>query len=201
MQGPETRLSLLASLNDPSASDAWAEFDGLYRPLVYRVARGKGLQHADAEDLAQQVLAVVNGAIDSFDPDADGSFRGWLFTITRNLVVNHLTRGPHSRKHGPIGSGDSKVQQMLMQHPSDESHTATLFQLEYRRGRFQQAARKLKSQFNEETWQAFWRTSVDGQSISDVAEQLARTPGAIRMARCRVLARIRGEVQTMNEGE
>lgn len=196
LQGPETRLSLLASLNDPVSDQAWAEFDCIYRPLVIRVARTKGLQHADAEDLAQQVLAVVSDAIGSFDADADGSFRGWLFTITRNLVVNHLTRGPQSGKRGPIASGDSDVQQMLLHHPAPEDHNATLFGLEYRRSRFQQAARKLQSQFSEDTWHSFWATAVQGQSIEEVAAQGGKTVGSIRMARCRVLAAIRQEVTT-----
>ncbi|MCA9135429.1 MAG: sigma-70 family RNA polymerase sigma factor [Planctomycetales bacterium] len=196
MQGPETRQSLLASLNEPASDEAWADFDCIYRPLVIRVARAKGLQHADADDLAQQVLAVVSNAIASFDPNADGSFRSWLFTITRNLVVNHLTRGPLSGKRGPIGSGDSDVQRMLLQHPAAEDNTATLFGLEYRRSRFQQAARKLKSQFSEDTWHAFWATAVLGNRIEEVATQLGKTSGAIRMARCRVLAAIRQEVST-----
>ena len=65
----------MASLCDPASEEAWSEFAGVYRPLVIRVARAKGLQHADAEDLAQDVLATVGRAIESFDPDADGSFR------------------------------------------------------------------------------------------------------------------------------
>jgi RNA polymerase sigma factor (sigma-70 family) len=91
MQGPETRESLLARLNSPQSDEGWCEFAAIYRPLVYRVARAKGLQHADAEDLTQDVLAVVERSLDRFDP-AIGGFRGWLYQITRNLVVNHLTR-------------------------------------------------------------------------------------------------------------
>lgn len=199
MQGPETRLSLLARLNDPASEEAWAEFATIYRPLVYRVARAKGLQHADAEDLAQQVLTVVGSAIGKFDANGDGSFRSWLFTITRNLVVNHLTRGPLSGKKGPMGSGDSDVQKLLLQHPAVETHTASLFRLEYRRSRFQSAACKLKSNFGDETWQAFWMTAVEGHSIDEAAKRLAKTTGAIRMARCRVLACIRQEVQDDEE--
>ena len=48
MQGPETRESLLARLNSPQSDEGWREFAAIYRPLVYRVAKAKGLQHADA---------------------------------------------------------------------------------------------------------------------------------------------------------
>jgi RNA polymerase sigma-70 factor (ECF subfamily) len=192
--GPETRASLIGRLGDPVADEAWSEFAGLYRPLVIRVAMAKGLQHADAEDLAQEVLATVGRAIGSFDATADGSFRGWLFKITRNLCVNHLTRGPTSEKKGPVGSGDSDVQRMLLQHPADEA-TVTLFQLEHRRIRFRQAAEELKSQFHPSTWQSFWMTAVEGESIESVAKQLAKTEGAVRVARCRVLAKLKEKLQ------
>jgi len=190
LQGPETRATLIGRLGDPASEEAWAEFVGLYRPLVIRVARAKGLQYADAEDLAQEVLATVARAIDSFDLDADGSFRGWLFKITRNLCVNHITR-----RRGPIGSGDSDVQRLLLQQPSDEA-TVTLFQLEHRRLRFRRAAERLRPQFNEATWLSFWMTAVEGQPIESVAEQLGKTNGAVRVARCRVLARLKDTVQT-----
>ena len=196
MQGPETRVSLIGRLGDPTAEEAWAEFVATYRPLVVRVARAKGLQHADAEDLAQEVLATVGRAIDSFDLDGNGSFRGWLFRITRNLSVNHLTRGPYSGKRGPIGSGDSDVQQMLLQQPADEA-TATLFELEHRRIHFRYAAEQLRPRFNESTWMSFWLTAVEGQSIESVAEKLGKTSGAVRVARCRVLAKLKENLQTL----
>ncbi len=198
MQGPETRASLIGRLHDPASNEAWTEFAGLYRPLVIRVARGKGLQHADAEDLAQEVLAVVGRAIRSFDPDADGSFRGWLLKITRNLCINHLTRRSPLGKQGPIGSGDSKVHRMLLQHPADEA-TITLFDLEHRRLQFRQAADQLQSKFSESTWMSFWLTAVEGQSIESVAERLGKSSGAVRVARCRVLARLKDTVNQGNE--
>jgi len=141
LQTPNTRLSLLASLKDPGADDAWTEFARLYRLLVIRVAQAKALQHADAEDLAQKVLVAVRRSIESFDHRGEGSFRSWLFQVTRNLVVNRLTRSA-----GSIGSGDSKVQKALSQQPAKDDPTARLFLLEYRRARFQQAAAVVKPQ-------------------------------------------------------
>lgn len=195
MQGPTTRASLLASLNDPASEEAWTEFTGIYRPLIVRVAIAKGLQLADAEDLAQEVLGTVARAIETFESRGEGSFRGWLFQITRNLVVNHLTRGS-----GPLGSGDSHVQQMLLQQPDPSSETATLFRLELRRFHFERAAKRLKSQFSEATWFSFWLTAVDGHSIAETAQRLGKSAGAVRVARCRVLSRLRLEVQ-QNEFE
>ncbi|MEM9646177.1 MAG: sigma-70 family RNA polymerase sigma factor [Planctomycetota bacterium] len=195
LQGPETRASLIRQLGDSDSTEAWAEFVGLYRPLVVRVARLKGLQHEDAEDLAQDVLATVGRTIQSFDPDADGSFRGWLFTITRNLCVNQLTRGPFSGKRGPIGSGDSNVQKRLLQEPTDEA-TVTLFRLEHHRAIFRRAADQLRPQLSDSTWLSFWMTAVEGKSIQTTADELGMSAGAVRVARCRVLAKIKKQLES-----
>ena len=186
LQGPETRLSLIGKLHDPAAAEAWAEFVRLYQPVVFRVARQRGLQHADAEDLTQDVLATVGRKVAGFDFQHGGSFRGWLLKITRDLVVNKLTRGPRE-----VGSGDSDVRD-LMNQCSGRDETLTLLRIEHQRLVLHQAAERLRPLIR----QPFWLTAVEGGSIADVAKQLGETEGAVRVARCRVLARLRQEVQT-----
>ncbi|PQO36293.1 sigma-70 family RNA polymerase sigma factor [Bremerella cremea] len=194
MQGPETRRSLLVQIQDTSQQAAWQEFVTIYEPLVYRLARGKGIQHADAEDLVQDVFAAVQGAIERFDPESGkGSFRGWLFRISRNLMINFLTR-----QKEPQGSGDTRMLQLLHEHAAEDTESATLFDLEYRREVFTWAANQAREYFTDDTWQAFWRTGVEGESSEKVAADLRKTPGAIRVARCRVLAKLKEYVQHMD---
>ncbi|MDF1845243.1 MAG: hypothetical protein P1U77_27860 [Rubripirellula sp.] len=50
---PDTRASLLLQVKAGDDPNAWDEFVAVYRPIVYRLARRRGLQDADAEDLAQ----------------------------------------------------------------------------------------------------------------------------------------------------
>ncbi len=195
MQGPETRKSLLVRLRDSSHDEAWNEFVAIYEPLIYRLARARGLQFADAQDLAQEVFAAVGKAIDRFDPDSDrGSFRGWLFRIARNLMVNFLTR-----QKDPKGTGDTATMQLLEGQVADDGEAATLFGLEYQREIFRWAAEQTKPQFTEETWRAFWLTGVEGESIEDVARMLGKSPGAVRIARCRVLAKLKKRAERFDE--
>jgi len=194
VQGPETRNSLLIRLRDASQEAAWVEFVAIYEPLIYRLARAKGLQHADAQDMSQEVFAVVGGAIGRFDPELKGSFRGWLSRITRNLVINHL-----SRDQEPRGAGTTDMQLLLQEQPSVDVATETMFQMEQRREVFRWAAENVQAEVQDETWRAFWLTGVEGLGIEEVANLVGKSPGAVRIARCRVLARLQQEVKKFEE--
>jgi RNA polymerase sigma-70 factor (ECF subfamily) len=190
---PETRYSLILRLSDPADAEAWRAFVSLYEPLVYGLARKKGLQDADARDLCQEVLVAVARAIDRWEPER-GSFRGWLSRIARNLLVNFLTR-----PHGPRGSGASSVQELLDAQPAADPAATALFETEYRRRVFRWAADEVKGEFTAATWQAFWDTAVGGRSPKEVAEELGLSLGAVYIARSRVLARLRERVGELGE--
>lgn len=92
-QWPETNESLICRVKDPADAASWSVFLAIYRHVVVRMACGQGLQHADVEDLAQQVFLSVSKAIAAWDPDAhQAPFRVWLARITRNAIINKLTR-------------------------------------------------------------------------------------------------------------
>jgi RNA polymerase sigma-70 factor (ECF subfamily) len=189
---PVTRRSLIVKLRDPADTAAWHEFVALYEPLIYRLARRKGLQDADARDLCQEVFRAVAQAIDRWDLDpARGSFRGWLSRIARNLLVNVLTRRPYQMR----GSGSTSVQDLLEALPAQDPSATALFEAEYRRQLFRWAADEVKGEFAPTTWQAFWQTAVEGRAPGDVAAALGLSVGAVYIARSRVLARLRHRIE------
>jgi RNA polymerase sigma-70 factor (ECF subfamily) len=193
---PETRPSLLVRIRDPRNEQAWTEFLEIYEPLVYRLARKKGFQDADARELTQEVFLAVASAIERWDPDpAKGSFRGWLFRIARNLMINFLGR-MHRR---PLATGDSDVNRLLHEQPAPSGEQSALFDREYKRQTFRWAAERVRGEFEAKTWLAFWRSSVEGKPVKKVARALEMSPGAVYIARSRVMVRLRRAVETLEE--
>lgn len=194
-KSPTTRPSLVIRIRDPHDKRAWSEFVEIYEPLVYRIVRKKGFQDADANELTQQVLMAVASAVDRFEPDPEkGSFRGWLFRIARNLMINFVAR---ERRH-PLASGDTAVQRLLEELPSRSLHSAE-FDEEYSLQVFEWAAEQVKKELRPATWSAFWLTSVEGRCVSEVADELGMTRGAVYVARSRTMARLRGKIEALED--
>ncbi|MBX3440645.1 MAG: sigma-70 family RNA polymerase sigma factor [Planctomycetaceae bacterium] len=193
---PETRASLILRLPDARDVEAWDEFVALYEPLVYRLARHKGLQSADAQDVVQEVLLAVSRAVERWDPDREkGRFRDWLFRISRNLVINFLTR----KRHLPLGRGGSEFVQMLAEQSDPASKQSAVFEQEFERERFRLAAARVRQRTDEKKWNAFWQTSVEERPIADVAVELNMSIGAVYIARSRVMKQLQAEVQRLSD--
>ena len=189
---PETRDSLLVQVKDPENREAWERFAQMYRPVIFRIALARGLQDADAHDLAQQVLMSVASAIGRWEKET--KFRNWLSRITRNAILNALTRRPKDQ-----AKGGSSVQDLLEEVPNCDEATDELIAKEYRRELYLRASELVRPTVTSETWEAFQRTVVAGHEIEDVAKDLGKSVGAIYSCRSRVMLRLRETVKDLEE--
>jgi RNA polymerase sigma-70 factor, ECF subfamily len=169
---------------------AWEQLVALYAPLVLYWCRHGGLDEADAADVFQEVFQSVAAHLGGFRRERSGdTFRGWLRTITRNKVHDHFRR----RRREPAGVGGSEARAMLTQLPEavppEEGSAAGAEGALIRR-----ALDMIRGEFEARTWQAFWRTAVDGGCAADVAAELGMSPGAVRVAKSRVLQRLRTQL-------
>ena len=189
-----TQLSLIARLKDPDDHDAWQRFVCLYLPSIVRSLQHRGLQHADAEDTAQQILLSIAKTLAKRPHDPNRArFRTWLDRVIRNAAINAMQRAAKDRADG--GSSAYRSLQAIQSQRSDEE----TLRGELRRQIFHVAADRVKAEFEPATWDAFWRTSVLGESIDTVAQDLQKQRGSVYAARSRVMARFRAEVEQITD--
>jgi RNA polymerase sigma-70 factor (ECF subfamily) len=182
-----TSSSLIARVKSADP-EAWERLSTLYTPLVYGWCRHSGLTAEDAADVAQDVFAAVIKAVKHFRHDGpQDSFRGWLWTITRNEVRKRASREARQ----PQARGGTDARRALQGVPDYfESDTAPVDAHSETR-LVRRAAQVVRNEFEPATWQAFWRTAVDGQKAGEIADELEMSPGAVRQAKYRVLKRLR----------
>ena len=183
----ETRNSLLMRLRGHRDEEAWSEFASLYQPVIYSMARRRGLQDADAREIVQEVLLRVSSAIERFEPQGQGSFRGWLSTITRNETVGRLRRLATGREVID-GSG---VRRRLDEATVSEGALMDEFTHDHRQHLFRVAAAEIRKRTSEVNWNLFWMTAVEGKPVGQVAAEFQLDPAAVYVARCRIIKRIR----------
>jgi len=192
---PETRYSLLDRLRHSEDYAAWKEFVSIYRLVIRKAAKKRGLQDADADNLVQEVFLAVSRSIEKWlEKESRGKFRAWLLQIARNEAIDLLTRRS-TRSLGEDGQEAMDKMQVLCQ--ADEiSH---LIDHQYRLSLFQTAAREVKKTVASHTWQAFYLTHIEGFSAEQAARDLGTRPGNIHFARSRVMAKIKSFVKRYEE--
>ena len=192
-----TRPSLLVRVRDANDHAAWARFVDAYTPLVYNFCRKRGLQPADAADVAQDVMKAVAASLPRFvyEPQR-GRFRDWLFRVTRSKLSNFY----RLRQRQPAGSGETAVHELLREQPDPaDAAEAQGWQQAWHRQTFDWAVKVIREEFHAATWKAFWETAVEGRSVKEVGEELGMSAGAVYIARSRVLSRLREAVGQIDD--
>ncbi len=151
---------------------AWQTLCRLYGPLVYRWARQCSLQDSDAADVTQEVFHAVFTSMGGFRwGEAGQTFRGWLWTITRN-EVRQLIRRARTQPRG-VGGTSAPWQELPDDVASDVAPASDLSQAWL----VHQALKIAQYEFEPRTWQAFWQVVVAGRMSRDVAADLGLSDG------------------------
>jgi RNA polymerase sigma-70 factor (ECF subfamily) len=178
---------LLAGLKDHQA-EAWRRLLGLYGPVVFGWCKSNGLQASDAEDVVQEVFRTVLTRISEFRRGRPGdTFRGWLWTITRFKIGDHLRR----RAAQPHAAGGSEARDRLEQVPASSISESSEADRATTRALYQRALDLIRGEFEEVSWQAFWGVVGEGHRPADVAADLGISLNAVYLAKSRILRRLR----------
>lgn len=188
-ESSDTRLSLIARIRREDGA-AWAELVEVYSPLVNFWARRQGSATGELHDLNQEVFFAVSRSIDRYQPTGDsGSFRAWLWGLVRHKLIDAMRRQQRSMP----ASGGSTALQVLQNIPehldaNDKEERSEFTSLIHR------ALEQVRSEFEPKSWQAFWRTTIDGMAVASVAKELEIGPATVRQHRSRILRRLRQQL-------
>ena len=185
--------TLLVRLRDQHP-DAWPRLTHLFGPLAYGWCRRAGLPAADAADVTQEIFRSVAIGLPRFRRDRPGdTFRGWLATIAQNRIRDFQRRAVNR----PQGFGGSEFHQIIqnLPDPAAECDSSLTGEMETeRRGVLHRTLELVQAEFEDRTWTAFWRATVDAEPPEAVAAELGVSLNAVYKAKSRVLRRLREEL-------
>jgi RNA polymerase sigma factor (sigma-70 family) len=185
-----TRPSLLVRMRDSGDDVAWRTFVDIYAPLVHRFARRRGLQDADADDLAQDVMAEVARSIRAFEYQPErGRFRDWLLLITRRRLVRCFDRRARAEK---------PCQEAVLDHADDPTPDPDWVEA-FNNRILETALNRIRPHFEPWTWRAFERVWLENRSAAEVADELSIRVHSVYVAKSRVLKRLMEEVRDLVE--
>lgn len=186
----ETSASLLDRVRQQTDSQAWQRLLAVYTPLIRGwLRRDVRLKEQDADDVVQEVLAVVARRIALFDRQRTGSFRAWLKSITLNCIRQILRK---SQRHDG-GAGGDDILERLQQLEDPLGLMSLQWDREHDEFVMKQLLTDVRRHFTDSTWRAFERVALDDASADDVAAELGMTANAVFIARSRVMTRLRQE--------
>lgn len=126
----------------------------------------------------REVFLAVHRGIQGFDPNTrNATFRGWLWKITRNAILQWL------RRNEPLPPGGSTARARLEEIPdswSGSSSDEPPGSVDDMASLIRRALLQIRPSVEPQTWEAFWNTTVLGGSAPQVAQELGLTPAAVR---------------------
>ena len=168
-QDHDERLLVEAAQRDPS------RFADLYEQNFYRVyayiARRVGDRHY-AEDLTAEVFSEALAGIRRFEWRGV-PFAAWLFRIASRAIADHWTRTGRESGGPSPEAGQSG--------PDEIERNAMLFQLVDR--------------LPEAQFRVIHMRFVEQKSIREIAQELARSEGAVKQLQLRAIENLRAQME------
>jgi RNA polymerase sigma-70 factor (ECF subfamily) len=189
-----TRPSLLVRVRDPRDEQSWKLFVELYTPPVLRYCRLRGLQDADAADVAQEVMAQVARSLHGFRYSPErGRFRDWLGTVARRKVNRFLTK----RSRNTCGIGGEETADAIDHVTAGQADAE--WTAEFNAQILRAALDRVRPLVGAKSWQAFAHVWLENHSAAETAAALDMTLQAVYVAKSRVLKRLEQEIVELAE--
>lgn len=186
-----TRASLLIRIRDKQDSAAWEEFDAIYRPMLRRFAKARGLADAQADDVVQQCLTAVSENIEKFQYDpSKGRFKGWLRALANNHIRNLFRKREEKQADSAVfrSMGDS------------EDGPEELFDQIWRREHLRHCLELVRADVKEATYRAFMAYVINEEPVEKVCSEMKMTRSHVQLIKWQLTRKL-AEKMKMIVGE
>ena len=133
-----------------------------YSGKVMGYIRARVRSKAEAEDLHSEVFEKILRKIEGFDP-TKASMNTWIFTVTRNTVIDHFRRSRPGEELDENLSDDTEIDEGLLQTESLSELAAAL--------------RKLPQQLMDIVVLRYY----DGKPLTEIAKIMNLSYGAVKL--------------------
>jgi RNA polymerase sigma factor (sigma-70 family) len=195
-----TRPSFLGRLKSPEDDATWQQFFDRYWKLIYEVALRSGLTETEAQDVVQETVITVAKKIGSFEYNpAQGSFKGWLLTITRCRIVDEFRKRPRFQTASIHAPADDSVATSTVDRIPDErtNDLEGLWDEEWRKNLMDVAVERVKRQVKARHFQVFELSVLRNWSAHEIAKALSLNIGQVYLTKHRLVKLIKSEVKSL----
>ena len=178
-----TRSSVLRAVANTENEAAWQRFFDLYAGFVFSIARSKGLNDTDADDIVQMVFVDLMRNLLSFKYDREkGRFRSYLAALVKWRVIDRLKA---VRRDAELKAGF--MEEVKETGQGDEEFADR----EWKAVAMDHALRRIKSSVRPEHYAAFVASTVEGQDTETVMKLYNLSRDNLYQIRKRLSERLR----------
>ena len=155
-------------MSHPTLEQVYTDYHG--KVMGYISARIRNW--ADAENLCSDVFMKIQEKLDSYD-DSKAAVSTWVFTITRNTLIDHYRRKKPTEELDENLSDDSEVDESLLSRETLSELAGALM--------------KLPEQMRDIIVLRYY----DGKPLTEIAEMMGLSYGAVKLRHQNALMLIR----------
>ena len=175
---------MLRAVADTENEAAWQRLFDLYAGFVFSIARSKGLNDADADDIVQTVFADLARNLPTFGYDrAKGRFRSYLSGLVHWRVNDRLRSGKRDAELKSAFWEEAKSAASAEDEDFEER--------EWQQAALEEALRRIKPEVRPEHYAAFVASAVEGQDTETVMRLHGLTSDNLYQIRKRLTVKLR----------
>lgn len=191
-----TRITLIQKLQTDYNEDSWDEFINLYRGYVFVIIKRMNFSEEDCHDIMQTTFLKVWKNVEKFEHGGyNGQFRRWLATIARNTALRFIQKQKsESTKQNLFKITKQEVDLEAYTQPEIEA----LADKEWELYLSNTAWHNIKDDLNTNLQEVF-NMSLEGISLSQIAETLDLPKNTVSVYKRRVLNTLKKEIKRLEK--